>query len=169
MNNIVDIAREQAFKAHEDVSHLYDGEPYKVHLIMAQVIAMAFAHLIPKEDILDVIGGVLHHDTIEDTNLTYEDIRNATNVRIAKLAKAVTNKEGATRQERANDEYYEGIRNTKYATFVKLCDRIANVQASLESNRRLFDMYKKEHQHFKEMLYTEEYNEMWILLDFLMK
>lgn len=87
---------------------------------------------------------------------------------IAELAYACTNEKGRTRQERANDKYYEGIRNTKYATFVKLCDRIANVEYSLSTKNRMFDMYKKEQKHFRDMLYTDEYKEMWEYLEKIM-
>ncbi len=63
------------------------------------------------------------------------------------------------------DYIYEEIKNTKYATFVKLCDRIANVTYSKESKSSMFNKYKKEHEHFKEMLYTLEYKPMWEHLD----
>lgn len=165
--NIVDIAREQAFKAHEDVGHLYDGKPYNVHLIMSQVAAHKFAYLVPEEDILNVIAAVLHHDTIEDCGITKDELEKMTNEKVAKIVQAVTNQEGLTRKERANDKYYEGIRNTKYATFVKLCDRIANVLYSVEAKNRMLNMYRKEHEHFKDMLYTTEYDDMWKFLDFI--
>jgi (p)ppGpp synthase/HD superfamily hydrolase len=163
--NIIDKAREHAFKAHEAVNHLYNGEPYKVHLIMAQVAAHNFAYLIPEEDIDDVVAGVLEHDTIEDCGVVYADLKKATNERVAELVYACTNEKGRTRAERANDKYYEGIRNTKYATFVKLCDRIANVLYSLEVKNKMIEMYKKEHKHFKSMLYSVEYDDMWKYLD----
>ena len=163
--NIVDIAKEHAFNAHNAVNHLYNGEPYNVHLIMAQVAAHKFAYLIPDEDVLDVIAGVLEHDTVEDCGLTFNDVKNATNERVAELAYACTNEKGRTRAERANAKYYEGIRNTQYATFVKLCDRIANVLYSLEHKNRMFDMYKKEQKHFRSELYSAEYNDMWMYLD----
>jgi (p)ppGpp synthase/HD superfamily hydrolase len=163
--SIIDIAREQAFKAHKDVNHLYDGQSYSVHLIYAQTTAHKFAYLIPEEDINDVIAGVLHHDTLEDTEVTYTSIKKATNKIVAELAYACTNEKGRIRSEKANDKYYEGIRNTKYATFVKLCDRIANVLYSVENKNDALKMYKKEQSHFKSMLYTSEYDDMWIFLE----
>jgi hypothetical protein len=44
--------------------------------------------------------------------------------------------------------YYEGIRNTKGAVFVKLCDRIANVQYSKMTKSRMFELYKEENDNF---------------------
>jgi len=172
MENIIDIAREHAFKAHEAVNHLYDGQPYSVHLEMAAMIGLMFNYLLPPDfNIIEsVLGGIYEHDTLEDTPLTFNDLKTATNEMIAELAYACTNEKGRNRKERANDKYYEGIRNTKYATFVKLCDRIANVQASLANKSRMFDLYKKEQEHFKKMLYVAgEYEDMWNFLDDLLK
>jgi hypothetical protein len=56
----------------------------------------------------------------------------------------LTNEKGKNRKERANAKYYEGIRNTPYAVFVKICDRIANVEYSKHSGSRMYDMYRKE-------------------------
>lgn len=153
--------RAHAVQAHAAVNHLYDGKPYSYHLDMAAEAALMFSHLIPKEDFNDVLGGVYEHDTIEDCGLTYNDLLKATNRIVAEIAYACTNEKGRNRAERANDKYYAGIRNTKYATFVKLCDRIANIKHSSISKNRMMDLYKKEHNHFKEMLYSKEYQEMW--------
>ena len=59
-----------------------------------------------------------------------------------------TNEKGKNRKERANDKYYEGIRNTPGAVFVKLCDRIANVQYSKMTGSRMFDKYREENDNF---------------------
>jgi len=169
--NIIEIAREHAIKAHEAVNHLYDGEPYSVHLEMAAMNGLIFNYLLPPDFniIENVIAGIYEHDTIEDCGLTYNDVKTATNEMVAELAYACTNEKGRNRKERANDKYYEGIRNTKYATFVKLCDRIANVQASVQKNSRMIDLYRKEQKHFKEMLYVSgEYEPMWEFLETLL-
>jgi (p)ppGpp synthase/HD superfamily hydrolase len=162
----IEKARTHAIKAHEEINHLYDGKPYSVHLDMAAKNAVKFSYLIPKEDFFDVISGVYEHDTIEDANLTFNDLKKATNEIVAELAYACTNEKGRNRAERANDKYYKGIRNTKYATFVKLCDRIANIEYSTENGSRMIDMYTKEHTHFKKMLYVlGEYEPMWKYID----
>jgi (p)ppGpp synthase/HD superfamily hydrolase len=168
--NIVEIARKHAFEAHEAVNHLYDGQPYSVHLIMASVAGLNFMHLIESEDDRsNVAAAIYEHDTLEDTPLTFNDLKKATNEVVAELAYACTNEKGRNRAERANDKYYEGIKNTKFATFVKLCDRIANVQYSLEKNSRMIELYRKEHSHFVSKLYVPgEYEPMWAFLEYLL-
>jgi hypothetical protein len=66
---------------------------------------------------------------------------------------ALTNDKGRTRAERAGENYYKGIRETPYAPFVKLCDRLANVTYSCSidsgtSGNRMREVYKHEMPHF---------------------
>ena len=70
------------------------------------------------------------HDLIEDTRVSYNDCVKALGEIPASIIYAVSNEKGKNRKERANDKYYAGIRETPGALFVKLCDRIANVQYS---------------------------------------
>lgn len=49
MENIVEIARNFAFKAHESINQLYDGQPYSVHLEMAAMNGLIFNYLLPPD------------------------------------------------------------------------------------------------------------------------
>jgi (p)ppGpp synthase/HD superfamily hydrolase len=95
------------------------------------------------------------HDLIEDTRVSYNDVKEALGEGAADIINAVTNEKGKNRKERANDKYYEGIRNTPGAVFVKLCDRIANIQYSKMTGSRMFEMYKKENGDFMSRLRVE--------------
>jgi len=75
---------------------------------------------------------------------------------VADIIYAVSNEKGKNRKERANDKYYEGIRQTEGASFVKICDRIANVQYSKMTGSKMFEMYKKENEHFKNVVLKPE-------------
>jgi len=99
-------------------------------------------------DVINLRLAAFAHDTIEDTRVSYNDVRYELGVVVADIVDAVSNEKGKTRKERANDKYYEGIRNTYGAVFVKLCDRIANVQYSKMTGSRMFEMYKKENDEF---------------------
>ncbi len=88
------------------------------------------------------------HDLIEDTRTSYNDVSHHLGNDVANIVYAVTNEKGKFRSERANSRYYKGIRETPGAVFVKLCDRIANVQFSKLTKSRMFDMYVKENPHF---------------------
>lgn len=134
---------------HKETNHKYDEYlPYEYHLRMVVGVYDKFKHLV--EDIRreDVKLVCFAHDTIEDTRVTYNDVKNALGYYVAELVYALTNEKGKNRKERANDKYYQGIREIKYGVFVKMCDRIANVEYSKMSGSRMFEMYRKENNDF---------------------
>lgn len=139
---------------HKSTNHMYDTYlPYEFHLRMVVNVAKNYIHLAAKGPINrplenDIILGAWGHDLIEDTRVSYNDVKDNLSQYAADIIYAVTNEKGRNRKERANDKYYEGIRNTPGAVFVKLCDRIANVQYSKMTGSRMFEMYKKENDDF---------------------
>lgn len=144
---------------HSKTGHTYGemNEPYSVHLHRVNNIAKTFFYLIeenlsrhvPSSDVAVVIQLACYgHDLIEDTRNTYNDVKNVLGEQAADIIYALTNEKGKNRAERANDKYYEGVRNTPYAVFVKLCDRIANVQYSIETQSSIIKAYRKENEKF---------------------
>ena len=116
--------------------------------------AMRFIDCVPKHRREDVLNAVWLHDTIEDCRLTYNDILKISNEEVADLVYALTNEKGKNRAERANNKYYKGIRDLEYATFIKICDRLANVIYSRDTKSRMFDVYKNENEKFLKCLFT---------------
>ncbi len=140
---------------HTKTNHWYDQYlPYEFHLRMVAQAANDFIHLVPDSS----NGEITHretitmaaygHDLIEDTRVSYNDVKEVLGLKAADIIYAVSNEKGKNRKERANDKYYEGIRNTPGAVFIKLADRIANVQYSKMTKSRMFEMYKKENDNF---------------------
>ncbi len=142
-------------KQHDSTNHMYDAYlPYEFHLRMVAKVAEKYIELIPDSNdgetaLRDtVLLAAYGHDLIEDTRVSYNDVKENLGLGPADIIYACTNEKGKNRKERANEKYYEGIRNTRGAVFVKLCDRIANVQYSKMTGSRMFDMYKKENINF---------------------
>lgn len=142
-----------AIESHASVNQTYDGKPYSVHLAMVFSQAMRFINNIPQHKRKDVLNAVWLHDTIEDCRLTYNDILKISNKEVADLVYALTNEKGKNRAERANAKYYEGIRDVEYATFIKICDRLANVIYSIDTESRMFNVYKEENEKFLKCLF----------------
>src|SRR4051812_48189664 len=163
--NIIEISKNYAIDCHSSTAHLYDGKPYAYHLNMVFEAGQKFIHLIPESDRDNVLAGCWVHDCIEDCRQTYNDVKNATSETVAELAYALTNEKGKTRKERANDKYYQGIRETPYAIFVKVCDRIANAKHSKQQGSRMLEMYQKENKNFTEKLFDPKYQEMFEYLE----
>lgn len=167
--SISEKARSYAIEKHRATNHYYDQYPYEFHLQMVVNAAQKFIHLIPTAAQQNVIAGCWVHDVIEDARETYNDVKKALNEDVAELAYALTNDKGRNRQERAGEKYYAGIRNTPYATFIKLCDRIANVTHSKNTGSRMLEVYRKENPAFVAKLYDVQYVEVIQYLEELLK
>jgi hypothetical protein len=159
----IDHFRQMAHDLHQSVNQTYAGSlPYGFHLDMVVEGVRNYGYLVcvREEDVLPLFFGAYYHDSIEDARLTYNDVmrlaRNEMTIEQAMMATeivyALTNDKGRTRAERAGENYYKGIRETPYAPFVKLCDRLANITYSCtgEGNKgtRMKEVYKGEMPHF---------------------
>ena len=152
---------------HRNTNHMYDTYlPYEFHLRMVYQIGLKYKHILddtkdyytgepyrgPHQEQVTLKSACLTacwgHDLIEDCRVSYNDVVSNLGLEAADIVYALTNEKGKSRNDRANDRYYEGIRNTPGAVFVKLCDRIANVQYSSMTGSRMFEMYKKENNNF---------------------
>ncbi len=162
-----------ACKAHLDVNQYYEtpfGDLlYSFHLKSVANVGKRFKHFIPDYDWNTVEAAAWCHDLSEDARISLNALIKNIGEKSALIVYAVTNEKGKNRSERANDKYYDGIKNTQYATFVKLCDRIANVEFGIKTNSSMVKKYKKEFEHFRNSLHINgEYEEMWNHLNELM-
>jgi len=156
MNTILLKAIKFAIEAHHDSHHKYDRAPYSVHLAIAAHYADLYSGLLPEGERDHVLAAVWLHDTIEDCRITYRDLEKSFGTSISDMVFAVTNNRGKTREERADESYYKGIRETPYATFIKLCDRLANARYSLEYNQaNMLATYRNELPHFLSQIISD--------------
>ena len=163
--------RQAAHAIHQNVNQTYgDDLPYGFHLDMVAEGIHNFGHLVCvcEDDVLPLFFGSYFHDTIEDARLSYNDVLHEARKRMSEeqalmateIVYALTNDKGRTREERAGEKYYKGIRETPYAPFVKLCDRLANVTytCSVDSGRdgnRMREVYKGEMAHFLPSIHSK--------------
>ena len=156
----IEAIRLAAHELHQSVNETYgDDLPYGFHLDMVVEGVVCYGHLVCacEEDVLPMFFGAYYHDSIEDARLSYNDVIKAARewmteeqaLMATEIVYALTNDKGRTRDERAGEKYYKGIRETPYAPFVKLCDRLANVtySCSIDSGRKgnhMREVYKSE-------------------------
>ncbi len=143
MSDAEQLAREFAIKAHGDQK--YGDQPYVTHLAAVRDALIEFGcaertHLI----------AAWLHDTIEDTDVTYEEIDRNFGTEMARYVWAVTGT-GKTRAMR-NSDAYQKMRWCPEAILIKLADRIANMRASKASKPELFKMYQSEYPAFRDTL-----------------
>lgn len=163
-------AKKFAYKAHDGDS--YADFPYTKHLNDVYNVMITFGLF---EEILLVVAWL--HDTIEDTQVVYEDVHNEFGEKVANLTYLVTDKRGKNRKERQQNTYPE-LAKDHFARLVKLSDRIANLTMTMHDTQEKFVMYEKEFPYFKEVLQSEmkpedKYHDievkMWYHLDKLVE
>ncbi len=147
---------------HKEVHQMYGvGLDYGFHLEMAANYVRKYGHFVAsgEADLLVLYAAVYFHDAIEDARVSYNNLvaifldlglDRHSSVSAADVVYALTNLRGKTRAERASDEYYRLIRETPFASFVKMCDRLANVAYSTRFglSDRMAGVYRDENVHF---------------------
>ena len=161
----VAVLAEAAAQCHAAVNQTYDGYlPYAFHLRLTASYALRFLPLLQLDEAQGetVLAAAYFHDTLEDARLSYNDLTALLNrlkdeyglrldVRAAAEAVyALTNDKGRTRAERAGEAYCKGIRETPFAPFLKMCDRLANLRYSTlwTPRQRMAQVYAEEMPHF---------------------
>ena len=150
MNKTIQQAKAFAIKAHGNQQ--YGDKPYAVHL-------NAVAELLKEYGETAQIIAYLH-DVIEDTEITYTDVKNEFGEFIADCVAIVTDEPGTTRKERKKKTYAKMKTITgdlELALIVKTADRLANIQSCIDDGLSdLLEMYIKEHPAFQAAVYRED-------------
>ena len=158
-------AKEFALKAHGQ--QMYGDKPYVVHLEHVHEVLKRYRHTNP--DVLVQMAGWLH-DVLEDTATSKTELVRDFGEEISDIVYRVTDEPGADRTERKRKTYRK-IRGHMDATTVKLCDRIANVEASSDVPEKL-NMYKNEHREFRDAVCFPDHDfrlgKIWMHLDQLL-
>jgi (p)ppGpp synthase/HD superfamily hydrolase len=140
-------AREFAVNAH--AGQRYGQHPYSVHLDAVAGIAAPFG------DTAQIVAYL--HDTVEDTTVTLEQIRERFGAAVADCVSLLTDAPGANRKERKAKTYARLAEVTgaaELALLVKVADRLANVRASArDGNAGLLGMYRGEQAAFRAAAY----------------
>jgi (p)ppGpp synthase/HD superfamily hydrolase len=103
---------------------------------------------------------------VEDTDVPLSTIEQTFGSEVSELVWSVTGI-GSTRAERNQSQYIKLIEYPKGVT-LKLADRIANVQACINTNNTKLDMYRKEYPTFFQLLHEYGDPQMWEFLSELL-
>lgn len=111
------------------------------------------------------------HDLIEDARMTYNDIKNVisgfdgftqeyqrayVHERVADGIYCCTNVRGKNRAERHGIEFTNTLLENSPATFVKLCDILANIRFSKLTQSGMLKAYKKEFPIFEKQIWSKD-------------
>ena len=154
---LVNDARNWAGELH--VNKRYGNKSYLVGHLDEVVLILAENITYKELYIKYIIAGYLH-DSLEDTDITYNDIKKRFGVTVAELVFAVTNGDGRNRAERQISPFIKMCKMPE-SVQLKLADRIANIKGA-----KLSDMYVKEFKHFKDSLKNiNTISKMWNILE----
>jgi guanosine-3',5'-bis(diphosphate) 3'-pyrophosphohydrolase len=124
-----------------------EASPYINHPIQV-------AHVLVQADVEDpaVLAAALLHDSIEDTNTSFEELEIVFGYEIANIVAECTDDKKLSKSERKQAQIDHAAKISRKAKLVKLADKIANVNDmndappagwSLERKREYFDWAKQ--------------------------
>ena len=131
--DLVLLARAADYAARQHIMQRRKGEraePYVNHLIE---VAALLAEATDGDDVVLLMGGLLH-DTLEDTDATYEDIEQRFGAEVAALVAEVTDDKSLSREERKHRQVETTAGKSRRAKLLKIADKTSNLRG-LMTNR----------------------------------
>ena len=166
-NPLVEKARAFACEAHKGL--IYNRGYYlENHLDKVVINVLEFYEFDTKYNTLvEILAAAFLHGTVENTDVTLEDLQREFGTIVAHYVDCVTDADGPNKKVRKMLSYSKTRRSSE-GVFIKLCDRLANVQAGNK-----LDMYKAEYYTFKCALYqyapiNSSHTKLWLKLDELL-
>lgn len=148
MNNLVK-AIEFASQKHKNQKRKYTNEPYIVHPLEVMNIVKTVPH---SEEML--IAAVLH-DTVEDTDTTFEEIEQLFGSIVKSLVKDLTDvstPNQGNRKVRKEIDRNHTKNASKEAKTIKLADLISNSQSIIKHDKDFTEVYMNEKNLLLEIL-----------------
>jgi (p)ppGpp synthase/HD superfamily hydrolase len=105
------------------------AEPYINHLTE---VAALLAEATDGEDVVLLMGGLLH-DTLEDTDATYEDLVDRFGPEVAALVAEVTDDKSLPKEERKRLQIEKTAAKSRRARLLKLADKTSNLRSLVAS------------------------------------
>jgi guanosine-3',5'-bis(diphosphate) 3'-pyrophosphohydrolase len=128
LNPIIALARAYHFAARKHVNQRRKGEasePYMNHLTdVAELVAKG-----TQGSDIDLLVAAVLHDTVEDTDTTFEELSNAFGKRVADLVAEVTDNNALPKATRKLLQIEHAAHASPAAKTIKLADKTANLRA----------------------------------------
>lgn len=129
------------------------GTPYYWHPV-------AVSRILYDKGIRDknILTAALFHDLIEDTSVTYEEIKEISNESIAKMVKILSKEKGCEMSE-----YIQKIKENNSTKLIKLADRLHNLSETKLCSEEFQKKYIKETEDWyvdlaKDTIFEEDIN-----------
>ena len=162
--------------AHDAANCTYDGKNYYTHVEMVED-TMDFYETVflIYDDYIVGRAGCSGHDLIEDAQLSFNDVKDASSKRIARVVLAVTDVHEENRLLRHLFTMGKTVKDY-IAIIVKMCDMRANGKYSKDNGSSMYKKYVEEYKYrrpifkkalkwYSEYLDQEILNDFWVELD----
>ena len=165
-----------AKKAHDDTNCEYDGKTYYTHIKMVEDAVKKYKFIFNDDyDYRVTLDSASLHDCVEDAQLSFNNIKDASNIDVARIVLAVTDVHEENRLMRHLMTMGKTVKDYR-AIVLKLCDIHANASYSKANGSSMYKKYKKEYEYrrpifktalnwYKEYLNMDVVDELWINLD----
>ncbi|PWC36309.1 HD domain-containing protein [Azospirillum sp. TSO35-2] len=129
---LLDFARALDFAAHKHIDQRRKGvraEPYVNHL---SEVALLVAEATNGQDPVVVIAALLH-DTLEDTDASYEEIERLFGTEVVQVVAETTDDKRMSKAERKQHQIDAAPHASARARLVKLADKVSNLRSMAAS------------------------------------
>ena len=156
------IEQARAYAIQQHGNQQYGNRPYSYHLDAVAAIASDYG------ETATIVAYL--HDVVEDTPATQEELEQQFGLFVSQCVSILTDEPGSNRKEKKAKTYAKmaAVRgDLELALIIKTADRLANINACIETNhQKKLQMYKEEHPVFKQAVYREGLcNNLWFELD----
>ncbi|MDP1963168.1 MAG: HD domain-containing protein, partial [Reyranella sp.] len=126
--DIVLLARAADYAARQHIAQRRKGERAEPYINHLTEVAALLAEATGGDDATLLAGGLLH-DTLEDTDATYEDLEQRFGAEVAALVAEVTDDKSLPREERKRLQIAKTGSKSVRARLLKLADKTSNLRA----------------------------------------
>jgi GTP diphosphokinase / guanosine-3',5'-bis(diphosphate) 3'-diphosphatase len=131
-DEIVSFARALDFAARKHTAQRRKGEAHEPYINHLAEVALLLAEATEGEDLNLVLAGLLH-DTIEDTETTYEELAGEFEEDVAGLVREVTDDKSLLKAKRKELQVQTASQKSDRAKMIKIADKISNLLSILQS------------------------------------
>lgn len=157
MNGLIARADALAERAHRTVGQLrkYTAEPYIVHPRAVAEIVKGVRWSTP-----EMIAAALLHDVLEDTDISYQEVKAETNWSVAMMVRDLTDEfvrpSQGNREERKLKESERLSRCDAFVQTIKVADLIDNTKSIVAYDLEFAKVYLKEKARLLDCLYKAD-------------
>lgn len=130
--DLVRLARAANYAARQHIAQRRKGERAEPYINHLTEVAALLAEATEGDDVVLLMGGLLH-DTLEDTDATYEDLEQRFGAEVAALVAEVTDDKSLPKEERKRLQIEKTPAKSKRAKLLKLADKTSNLRGLMAS------------------------------------